>query len=141
MSYKYLEHKADIALVGIGKTLEEAFQEGAKALFDIMIDIKTVECKKKITLNVQASSEESLFVEWLNALLAEKDVKEMMFSDFKIETIKKQNNLYKMKAVVCGEAFSQEKHKPKIEVKAATYSGLKIEKKNGKFYVQCICDV
>ncbi len=141
MSYKYLEHEADIALVGIGKTLKEAFQEGAKALFDIMVDIKTVKCKQKLAVAVQAPSEELLFIEWLNALLAEKDVREMMFSDFRIETIKKHSNLYKLKAVVCGETFSQAKHKPKIEVKAATYSGLKIEKKNKRFYVQCVCDV
>ncbi|OYT42470.1 MAG: hypothetical protein B6U88_03265 [Candidatus Aenigmarchaeota archaeon ex4484_56] len=33
------------------------------------------------------------------------------------------------------------KHEPKIEVKAATYSGLKFKKKDGKYYIQCVVDV
>ncbi len=141
MAYKYLEHEADVAIVGIGSTLEEAFQEGARALFDIMIDIKTVEPKKKIVVEATAGSLESLFVEWLNALLAQKDIEGMMFSEFRIGKIKKTGNVFALKAEVFGEDFDAEKHSPKIEVKAATYSGLKIEKKEDKFYAQCICDV
>ncbi len=141
MAYRYLEHKADTILVGIGATLEEAFEEGAKALFNIMVDIKNVECKEKVEIIAEARAEDLLFVEWLNKLLAEKDIKEMMFSSFKIEKIKKQNQILKLKAVACGETFNPEKHNPKIEVKAATYSGLKVERKNSRFYVQCVCDV
>lgn len=141
MAYKYLEHKADTILVGIGNTLEEAFEEAAKALFDLMVDIKKVECKEKVVITADANAEDLLFVEWLNRLLAEKDIKEMMFSSFKIEKIKKQNQIWMLKAVACGEKFDPERHSPKTEVKAATYSGLKVGKKGAKFYVQCVCDV
>ena len=36
MPYKHLEHEADVGVLGIGKTIEEAFEEGAKAMFDVM---------------------------------------------------------------------------------------------------------
>ena len=42
MSFKHFEHQADVGIIGIGKTLEEAFQEGAKAMFQVMADLKTI---------------------------------------------------------------------------------------------------
>ena len=59
----------------------------------------------------------------------------MFFSKFEVKI--KDN---KLKSTVYGEAIDIKKHKPKIEVKAATYSGLKFWK-DEKFNVQCIVDV
>jgi len=46
-----------------------------------------------------------------------------------------------LKGYACGEKLDVEKHKVKTEVKAATYSQLKIEEKDGLFYVKCVVDV
>ena len=40
-----------------------------------------------------------------------------------------------------GEKINSEKHEIKTEVKAATYSGLKYEEKEGKHYIQFVVDV
>lgn len=135
MPYKYFEHKADVGIIGIGKTLEEAFQEGAKALFNAMVDIKKVEPKNKIKIECEAGNEEELFVEFLNRLLAEKDINNMVFSDFKVKI---KNN--KLTGEAMGEKFNPKKQNVKIEVKAATYSQLKVIK-NKEFIAQCVVDV
>ena len=44
--YKYLEHEADMGIYGEGETQEEAFEEGARAMFDLMVDIKEVKSQK-----------------------------------------------------------------------------------------------
>ncbi|MBU4015717.1 archease [Patescibacteria group bacterium] len=59
----------------------------------------------------------------------------MMFSSFKVKIKGKS-----LTADVKGEKLDPKKHHLKIEVKAATYSQLKIEK--GKEYkAQCVVDV
>jgi len=136
MPYKYFDHKADIGIVGIGESLEEAFQEAAKAMFNVMFDIKKVDKVKKIEISCDASNEEELLVEWLNRLLAEATINNMVFSDF---LVKIRNNA--LTGTARGEAINFKKHSVKIEVKAATYSQLKIEAKDGKFIAQCVVDV
>jgi len=139
MEYELLEHEADIGIRGYGDTIEEAFENGAKAMFSIMVDLKKVNSQKNVKIKCEAPDIEALFVEWLNELLTKKDIEEMSFSRFKVKINK--NDLYTLKGVASGERFDQKKHKAKIEVKAATYSGLKIGKKDEKIFIQCIVDV
>ena len=134
--FKFFEHKADIGIIGIGLTLEEAFAEAAKAMFSVMIDIKKVKKAKKVKISCEAQNNEELFVEFLNKLLYEKDVREMAFCDFEVK-IKGS----KLTATAFGEKFDAKKHRVKTEVKAATYSELKIEKKGDRYYAQCVVDV
>lgn len=146
--FENFEHKADIGIRGFGKTYEEAFQEGAKAMFSIECNLDKVEKIKKIKIKCDAQNIEELFVEWLNQLLAQASVHEMMFSDFEaeIKEDKKQG-----KFILIGEAYGEklnEKHELKTEIKAATYSQLKVfedkdknKDKNKRFIAQCIVDV
>jgi len=131
--YKFLEHEADVGILVSSTSLEKMFEEGAKALFELMVS--NVKPKKKITIKCEADDTAALFIEWLNALIAQKDIKNMFFSKFEVKI--KENTL---KATVYGETIDIKKHKPKIEVKAATYSGLKFWK-DKKFNVQCVVDV
>ena len=139
MSFKHFEHQADVGIIGIGKTLEEAFQEGAKAMFQVMADLKQISPKKSIKITVKASDEAALFIEWLNELLAKKDIEDMMLSDFKVK-IQKIKNKFNLTGTAKGEKTS-EKHRLKVEVKAATYSQLKVQKEKNKYTAQCVVDV
>ena len=138
MAFETFEHTADIGIRGIGKTLEQAFEEAAKAMFSVMVDIKTVEPVRgiKLVIQIKGLDDNGLFVEWLNRLVAEKDISGMMFSKFKVKIDDKQ-----LVGTAWGEQFNPKKHKPEVEVKAATYSQLKVEKQKGKYIAQCLVDV
>jgi SHS2 domain-containing protein len=140
MAYKLLPHQADIGVQGIGSTLEEAFEEGAKAMFDVMAEIKNIEPKESVDVDCDAYDIDALFVEWLNNLLAKRDIDDMVFSKFEVK-IEKKENRYLLKAKAYGEKMDPEKHKLKTEVKAATYSGLKHEEKDGEHIIQCVLDI
>lgn len=138
MAYETFEHTADVGIRGIGRTLEQAYEEAAKAMFSVMVDIKAVKPVKGIKLIIQVGGLDNtgLFIEWLNRLLAEKDMTGMMFSKFKVKITDD-----KLVGTVWGESFDPKKHKAEVEVKAATYSQLKVEKKKNKWIAQCIVDV
>lgn len=138
MTYKYFEHKADIGIIGLGNSLEEAFQEAAKAMFKVMANINKIEPKKEIKINLESTDKKELFISWLNELLAQRDIKEMLFSKFKVN-IEKSENKYILKSKVFGEKINK-KHELETEVKAATYSQLDF-KEGKKVRIQCIIDV
>jgi len=138
--YEYLEHQADIGIRASGASLEQAFSEGAKAMFNAMADIKTIATQTSVDISCDAPDEASLFIEWLNALLAAADTKDLLFSKFDVKIEKKDGSL-NLTARAVGEPLDKGKHKLKIEVKAATYSGLKFEEKEGKYYLTCVLDI
>lgn len=138
--FELFEHKADTGVRGIGSTLGKAFEECAKAMFSVMVELKEVKARKEIKVNVKAGNEKELLVEWLNELLYESSVKEMVFSEFKVK-IEKSERGVKLKGKALGEKINLKKHHFNTEVKGASYSGLKVDEKNGKFLVQCIVDV
>jgi SHS2 domain-containing protein len=139
--YEQFEHQADVGIRGYGETIEEAFENGARAMFSVMVNLEKVEPKKEIKIECEASNLEELFVEWLNKLLSEAGIENLVFSDFKITKIKKINSSYKLLGFARGEELNLETHEPKVEVKAATYSQLKVEKKENQYMVQTVVDV
>ena len=139
--YEQFEHQADVGIRGYGETIEEAFENGARAMFSVMIDLDKVESKKEIEIRCEAENLEELFIEWLNKVLSEAGIKNLVFSDFKIEEIKKAKLNYKLSGSARGEELNLEKHKPKVEVKAATYSQLRVQKEEDQYMVQTIVDV
>jgi SHS2 domain-containing protein len=143
MPHEFFEHKADIGIRGIGKNLQEAFEEAAKAMFEVMFDLRHVTKDIYISVNVNAQNVEELLVEWLNALLAEKDIHNAVFAHFKIEKIEQaEDGSWVLEGKAYGEEMNIEKHKPEVEVKAATYSQLKVYQDKNKLWVaQCVVDV
>lgn len=141
MPFEYREHTGEAWLVGTGETLEEAFAEGAKALFHLMVELAQIEPEEAIEIRCQAESQELLFVEWLNALIVQKDARGMIFSRFEIEPIEKGLTGYELVAQAWGEPFDAAKHEGLVDVKAATYAGLLCEKTMDGYRVECVVDL
>ncbi|MFH1420657.1 MAG: archease [Candidatus Aenigmatarchaeota archaeon] len=140
MPFRYKEHQADVGIVGEGASAEEAFEEAAKAMFNIMVDIDGVKQKDKIEFSVKAPTLEQLLVTFLNELLTQKDIKRMFFSQFFVNIHRNQNE-FSLRAKAFGEKIDLQRHIIKTEVKAATYSGLKVYDLAGKSYAECLVDV
>ena len=79
-SYDYFEHQADMGILGRGATLAEAFAQGARAMFDLMVELDQVQPHRRVAIECQGYDQAELFVEWLNRLLAEADIRRMTFS-------------------------------------------------------------
>ena len=136
-SWQHFEHKADIGIRGIGKTKQLAFAQTALAMTAVIADLKTIEQKEKIRITCAYSDDETCLVDWLNALLYEMTIHKMLFSRFEIQF---KNNL--LIADAFGETLDSKKHQPAVEVKAATYHCLKVEKNSyNSWLAQCVVDV
>jgi len=138
--YELIEHTADIGIRVKAENLEGLFCESAKALFDIIAQIKSPARKylsltKKIRINQQAENTEELYINWLNELLSLASAKGLIFYDFKIKKI--TNN--SIEADVLGKKSSC--YKVNVEIKAATYHDLQIIENHGIWKAEVIFDV
>ena len=143
MTFQTFEHKADIGIRGIGKTKEKSFEESAKCLFNVQVDINKLKPFKQILISAKAENLEEIFVEFLNKLITTSAIKEMVFGKF-IVYIKenKSKKQLELKAEAFGEKLNITKHNIKVEVKAATYGELRVYLDKDKNWIsQCIVDV
>ena len=136
IEFETFEHGADMGIRGYGTTLEEAFVNGAKALFSVMVDIQKVDGVEEYGVKCSADDTDTLFVEWLNNLLSIADSEGVVFSSFELEI--KENSL---EGKALGERLDRGKHRAAVEVKAATYHMLKVAETEGGFVAQCVVDV
>ncbi len=136
VNYETFEHEADIGIRGFGRSLEEAFENSAIALYSVMVNIDRVDPKEKRTVSASAPDRELLLVEWLNALLALSDIERLVFSKFevKIEGLA-------LAGTAWGEPLDHVRHEEHVEVKGATYHMLNIKEENGRYRAQCVVDV
>lgn len=138
--YELLPHKADIAIKGYGKSFEEAFCEAAKAMFSIMAELEDVKPVGEVKISVKAQTLEELLIAWLNELLSEASLNNVLFSYFEAK-IRKTNSEYILEGIARGETINPKKHRLKTEVKGASFAGLKVAEENGRFIAQCVVDV
>ena len=138
--YGTFEHPADIGIYGDGKTIEESFKEIAKALFSVEVELKDVKKKKNIKLKIIEETKEILLYAFLSELLAQSDIKDMLFCDFDIN-IQPKNNKYALLATCYGDKKNKTKAEIKTEVKAITFSQLEIIETKTKIISRCIVDV
>ena len=136
MKYKFFDHTADVAFEAYGKTLEELFENSALAVFETMVDLKTVSGDIKKTIKLEAESEERLFLDFLEELIFLKDSDFMVFNRFEAKI---KNN--KLIAAAYGDKINPGKHKLKVDVKAVTMQKFKFEKTKTGYKAFVIIDI
>ncbi|MGO9006701.1 MAG: archease [Beijerinckiaceae bacterium] len=134
--WEHFPHDADIGLRGFGRTAAEAFEQAAHALTAI-VTIAEVVPKLAVEVRCEAPDLEFLFVEWLNAIIYEMAVRQMLFGRFavRIEGARLEGTLW-------GEPIDVERHAPACEPKGATYTALKVAADADGFWsAACVVDV
>eukprot|EP00088_Acartia_fossae_P044363 TRINITY_DN47048_c0_g1_i1.p1 TRINITY_DN47048_c0_g1~~TRINITY_DN47048_c0_g1_i1.p1 ORF type:complete len:158 (+),score=45.97 TRINITY_DN47048_c0_g1_i1:29-502(+) len=132
IKFEYLDHTADVQLHAWGQDLKEAFENVGMAMFGYMTDIETVDMDLQTVVEAEGDDMEGLLFhfldEWLFVFSADDFFipRKIIITDFDVEN-------FKIKSIGYGEPFDISKHPQGTEVKAITYSAMKIyedEEKN-----------
>ena len=121
--YEVLEHAADVMVRCTGKDLEECFENAAYAMFDQIIDARTVEHTIERTIEVTGEDDEERLYSFLSELLFIMDCDSLVFNSFKVS--------FDCDKVICkamGEPLDIRKHHAKAEIKAVTYHMLSVDR-------------
>jgi SHS2 domain-containing protein len=133
--YELIEHTADVGVKAYGKTVSEAFEHAAEAMFDIITDTSTIHPVGQYDIMLEAPDLEQLLVDWLSKLLFLNGAYNLVFGKFQV-TI----NGNRLSAHVFGEQYSDAKHKMGTEIKAVTYHMLQVQEKQ-PIFVQVLFDI
>ena len=137
--YEYIDHTADLKVKAYGKTLEEAFVNAATGGFDFLTGEGKVKGKIEKRIIIESKREESLLYDFIEQLLFLLDTECFLFcgaKDAKI-TRKKEGLLFECAAL----GDNCRNYTTQGDIKAITYSEMKIEKTPGGFTVQVVYDI
>ena len=139
--YEFLEHTADAQFRAYGDTLEEAFENAALAMFNVMVNTDNVSDIISESINIESPDLDTLLVDWLSELLYLFDVNQVVYSKFDVDSIKKQEDRYILSAHIYGETLDLEKHEVDTEVKAVTYNQLEVKEGPSGWTLQVVVDI
>jgi SHS2 domain-containing protein len=135
--FRVLEHTADVGFEAFGSTREEVFANAARALFHLVVDLDSVEARKRVNVRVEGTDQPSLLVDWLSELLYLHDAEGWLFSDFRVGLVG-DNELV---AEARGEKLDPVRHQMKLLVKAITYHQLVLEQTPEGWRAQVYVDI
>ncbi|ALL00230.1 hypothetical protein Pyrde_0180 [Pyrodictium delaneyi] len=143
--FAHAPHTADIIIVARGRSLEEAFEQAARGVYEVITDTSKVEPREERVIETSGVDLYQLLYRWIEDLLYYTDSEGLVFSKFKVERIERigegEEAEYRLKGRAWGEPFNEEKHPHRTIVKAMTYAMMEIVKENGCWRVQFVVDI
>lgn len=138
-NFEFFDVTADVGFHSYGTTLEEAFENAALAMFEVMTDTTKIEPSTQKEILIESEDLLALLYDWLDELIFLHDSQFLIFNTFNIEIQKMNEDLFCLKGTVMGDVFNPEKHESREEVKAVTYHLMDIKGENG-FIIRVILD-
>jgi protein archease len=137
--YRILPHTADGKFQAFGRTLDEAFGNAALAMVSLMWDWEKLGPRARHFIHVAGIDREQLLVKFLTEIIYLFETKRFLLGRVQGLRIRPRFDGYALEALVEGETLG-EAHELYGDVKAVTYSDLKIEECRG-FTVQVVVDM
>jgi len=134
--FVFLEHTADIKFQAFGKSIEECFENSARAMVEAECSLKSIKPKEERKASLKAESKEELLHRFLEEVLFLMETEQMLFSDFKLEI---QGNSLKGKLI--GEKADKKRHEFKAHAKAVTWNSFGLEKEKGLWKATVVLDI
>lgn len=135
--WEHFAHEADVGIRGIGADIRTAFEQAALALTAVVTDPASVHPAEKREFECDASDEELLLVDWLNALIYSMGTDFLLYSKFEVAI-----SGTRLHASAWGEKLDIARHRPAVEVKGATFTELAVRQQaGGPWIAQCVVDV
>lgn len=135
--WEHFSHDADIGVRGIGDSKARAFEQAALALTAVITDLHRVTPRMQVELRCESPDDELLLYDWLNALVLQMALQQMLFSEFHVEITG-----HCLHGLARGEPIEVGRHQPAVEVKGATLTALRVcEHPEGTWIAECVVDV
>jgi len=139
--YEYLEHTADVAIGVRAASLEEMLCDAARGLFSIMVPAEQLSPLRPVEIVLNAGSVETLLVDWLAELLAQKDLRRLFFCRFVVTLEPRGADGLSLHGTAWGEPLDRRRHAVGAEVKGISHAGLRVEHEGCGWVARFVVDV
>jgi SHS2 domain-containing protein len=140
VGFAYRDHTADLAVRAWGATVGEAFAEAARALLGAMVNLDRIRPAKSREFSLHADALGLLLVDWLSALVAEKDTSGLVFSRFDVNVAEGEGGP-SLRAIAWGEPLDPVRHESRSEVKGISLLGLRVRAEGTMWIAEYVADV
>jgi SHS2 domain-containing protein len=134
--YEYFEHPSDIRIQCTGITVNELFENAAKAIYDLMIEKTATGEEVEKQIDLKADSLQDLFFEWVSEVIFYAHAYKIFFYKFYYLKLTEKQLLVNAFGVKVSKDI-----KLKGEVKAITYHDFYIKKQENYWLANFIVDV
>jgi SHS2 domain-containing protein len=134
--FETFEHDADVGVRGRGANLAEAFANAGRALTAVVTDPTSVRETVAVEIACEAADPEALFFDWMNALVFEGATRRVLFARYEVVIGDGW-----LTARALGEPVDVGRHHPAVEVKGATWTGLRVSRRDDGWVAECVVDV
>ena len=137
MSWRHLAHTADSGAEIQAADLSGLFQDAAAALQALVIEDAPVQPRESLRVQLSAPDLPSLLVEWLSELLFLIDARGFLAAEFDFHRLEPTA----LEAEIRGEHLDPERHGEGREVKAVTWHGLSVERRDQVWVARVLFDL
>lgn len=141
MSYRFIEHTADIAVEVESITIQDLFSFACHAWRDAAIESNDVPSTESKTISVLGNSYEELLIQLLSELNFLLYGEKWVFNSVESILIGVEETTLKLTADIYGDQFNDADYKLKEEIKAVTYHQADIQKKGDLFFTRLVFDI
>ncbi|HUV36728.1 MAG TPA: archease [Patescibacteria group bacterium] len=137
-----IDHTADMGIRGWGAGIPEAFEEAARAMFELAAELDGLAADREVSVSCEGTDAEELLVEFLNTLLTRADLEDLVFVRVSIDRLGKDGGSWRLGARVMGAPRERAAGRLLTEVKAATYYGASVRMSGeGLWEARCVVDL
>ena len=137
VTYRQIEHTADLGIEIEVADLPGLFASGAEALYGFIADRETIKEGEEISVAVTGEGWEELFHSWLCELLAQFNLKGFVGKRCDVERVVRG----RVEGRIKGETLDLKRHRFYTEIKGVTYHGFRVWQENGRWRARVIFDV
>ena len=147
MSFRQIEHTADLGLEVFGKTISELFINAHAGFYYLcfgkleLLSQLLPSSARPDPLRLSEPSREDLLIAFLSELNFNVQVRKTVFFPLKSLTVEQQNGAYTLQMEAPRQMLPLELQEQLTEIKAVTYHGLQIIQKNGQYAATIIFDI
>jgi SHS2 domain-containing protein len=135
--WKQIPHTADWAIRIWGETPQDVFEQGGKALFELMLDMSRAQTEFGTQLRIESSDPANLLRDFMAELLYLFSADNFVFNYFEFGELTETT----CEVLAGGEKFDPEKHPLETEIKAVTFHQLTFEQTDSGYEARVIFDL
>ena len=140
MTYRLLEHTADVGIEAEADSLEGLFRECLRAQTDCLTQLSKVEEQLSRFLKLQAPDLSQLLVDFLSETIYLYETEGLVFASATLEVIEDEG-MWSLSGVVSGEVFDLSRHGLRTLLKAVTYHQLMVQDSGESWIARVIFDI
>jgi SHS2 domain-containing protein len=141
MTVRALDHTADIGFEVRSPDRSSLFAECALALARSIASEEGLVPREEHAVDLVATTLEELLVDWLEEQVFLCDTRGLLTVDCMVEIHETPEAGYRLLGVLRGDRYDVGRHRLQVQVKAVTYHGLKVERRDGEWFARVILDI